>query len=80
VSRPRYSIYVGWKSVDTGAAELCYMFRDHVGEGKTDASDTLIRGMPFLYRNNNFVSMRDAHDAIIFCRELNEAKENKDQP
>ena len=74
-NRPRYSVYVGRKSVDAGIYESCYLFRDHAGEGETDASDTLVKGVSFLYRDKDFVSMKDPHDAIIFCRELNAAEE-----
>ena len=76
MSRPRYSVYVGRQSYDKSPSELAYFFRDH-SDGETDASGALTYGTKMLYRDGGFVTMKDPHDAIIFCRALNAAEEEK---
>ena len=77
MSRPRYSIFVGRK-YSTGDKESHpgYYFKDHKECVKEYAAQTGVHyGVQLLYRDGDFVSMKDPHDAIIFCRALNIAEE-----
>ena len=65
---PRYSICV---SHDKSKGETLYLFKDNSIEpqGKKDG---IHYGTPVFFYKDGFFSMRDPHDAIIFCNYLNE--------
>lgn len=67
--RPRYRIFIS-KPKD---GNISYYFEDTDPPHKTGKQDGKDYGMTFLYDGGkrDFVSMRDAHDAIVFCDELN---------
>ena len=64
---PRYSI---WVSLDKAKNETLYYFKDNSvqPQGKKEGVQY---GTPLLYKDG-FFSMRDPHDAIVFCNYLNE--------
>lgn len=64
----RYSI---WVSVDKTKGETWYSFKDN--SVKTTRADVdVVKGIALLFSNGNFVTMNDAHAAIVFCNYLNE--------
>lgn len=66
---PRYSI---WVSLDKAKNETRYLFKDNCEDAKRDRKGANFGvGIPLLYKDG-FFSMRDPHDAIIFCNYLNE--------
>jgi hypothetical protein len=64
---PRYSI---WVSLDKAKNETLYYFKDNSvqPQGKKEGVQY---GTPLFYKDG-FFSMRDPHDAIVFCNHLNE--------
>ena len=71
--RPRYRILVGSGHTSPVKVETLYYFEDTDPPHKTGKQDGKDYGMTCLYDGGkrDFVSMRDAHDAIVFCNELN---------
>ena len=68
----RYSI---WVSVDKSKDETRYFFRDNSvnPQGKKDGIEY---GTALVFFGDGFFSMRDPHDAIVFCNYLNENQPN----
>lgn len=64
---PRYSI---WVSLDKANKVTLYYFRDNSVHPQGE-KEGVQYGTPLLYKDG-FFSMRDPHDAIIFCNYLNE--------
>jgi hypothetical protein len=68
MSRPRYRIFIGSNSNEP--TKRLYYFEDTDPPFKYKDK---YNGQVFLYDGGkkDFVFMQDAHDAIIFCQELN---------
>ena len=64
----RYSI---WISVDKTKGETRYLFKDNSIQPQGN-KDGIQYGTPIVFFGDCFFSMKDPHDAIMFCNYLNE--------